>query len=449
MPYAPGVQDQRAEIITRSGENFRQSLMDGFRQYQQNKTMAGQATARVEGAISADPELAKILSDPNAANVPKEAFKAYAKLQKDGTLNVRDASFLAQYTDSFSKEKQEQARRAAQQAQIDQYKAVTAEANAATEARKQQMAREAQQRTQLNQIGSGVGRGVYSPQVLNNPVTQQAAQIQQAFPAQNLGADDMSRFMQAKAAQDQANRLSKSIDPYGIRTTGPKGEPIEKTVDRFTGNVLGSGPVSQPPRAYPTAQEAGETELAKTVANESAKSSQKLVDEISSNAEAAQATLPRLAAIEKLYDAGEKTGWGQDTLNQVTAAATRLGLYSGDKQATKEELQLLLATDAVTKAREFLQGQGAVSNEERKRIDKIAADVGKTPAANMMVIRMVKAVQERAVEMEAERRRLVDAEKTTPQVAEGLRRWRMAHPLEFGDAATGKSIDDILKKYEP
>ena len=95
----------RAQIWGQAISGLGDDAVAGIRQYQQNKIVAGQQTAQFEGVVTANPEILPFLQSDNA---PPEAQKAFLKLQKDGTLGVRDASLLAAFSTSFVKSKQEQ-----------------------------------------------------------------------------------------------------------------------------------------------------------------------------------------------------------------------------------------------------------------------------------------------------------------------------------------------------
>lgn len=96
--------DRRGEYRAQGLQQLGQAGAQAMHAYQQNKFMAADATARFEGALSANPELQQILASDQA---PPEAVKAYQKLQKDGTLNVREAAYLAQFTETYGAKKQE------------------------------------------------------------------------------------------------------------------------------------------------------------------------------------------------------------------------------------------------------------------------------------------------------------------------------------------------------
>lgn len=240
--------------------------------------------------------------------------------------------------------------------------------------------------------------------------------------------DTVMRTRAQKAAMN-AKPPPPEIKPVTVETTDDNGVPVKQTVDALTNRPLGKPVPITAPKYVLSPEEQGQAELAKTSGAATATSAQKLLDEVGTVAESAQANLRRMDQIQELYDQGEKSGWAQGIVNDVTSAAVRAGLYPRDKQANKEQLQMLLATDALQKSAEYFKGQGAVSDSERKRIDSVASGIGKTPEANLAAIRMSKALNVRAIEMEKLRRALSDAGKSPVEVAEGIRRWRIDNPL--------------------
>lgn len=106
MPYAPGTQNISGQLLAQGIRDAGQNIGDGIRQYQQNKVMAGQAIGKFEGAARANPEILQFLQDPAS---PPDVSKAYKKLQKEGSVGVRDAAILAQFADTYNQEKNQQA----------------------------------------------------------------------------------------------------------------------------------------------------------------------------------------------------------------------------------------------------------------------------------------------------------------------------------------------------
>lgn len=204
------------------------------------------------------------------------------------------------------------------------------------------------------------------------------------------------------------------------------GVPTTITRDPRSGQVIGSAPAR---RAYASPEEQALTASLTTQATEQAKNASELVTGITNNAETAQAQLPRFQQIKDLYAKGVSSGFGQDAMNTMSSAAFRLGLVKPGELADKEQLGKLLASDALTNAAQMLKGQGSVSDNERKSLAAMSAELGKSPQANLRILAYSEAIARRSVDMEKERQRLADQDFSLVKQADHLRRWRMDHPV--------------------
>lgn len=110
MAYNPGVQSMGGQILGQGIADFGQSLAQGFKEYQQNKMMAGNAIAQFEAAMSQNPEL---LQQLESGQIQGKVSSAYNKLKTKGAVGVDDASLLATFATTA-----EDAKRKVQQAKI-------------------------------------------------------------------------------------------------------------------------------------------------------------------------------------------------------------------------------------------------------------------------------------------------------------------------------------------
>jgi hypothetical protein len=106
--YNPGVQDRSGEYLAQGIGRLGDSIQQGMASYAQNKQMAALALGKFEGALSANPDILKFLNpDEPSPNAPSDAVKAFMKLQKDGTVGVRDAALLSTFADTYTKAKED------------------------------------------------------------------------------------------------------------------------------------------------------------------------------------------------------------------------------------------------------------------------------------------------------------------------------------------------------
>lgn len=113
--------------IARGIEAVGNSAEASIKQYQQNKLMSGQAIGKFEAAMQEyGPELLK------AAESNPDMAKAVKKLQKDGSLGLKDASQLAVFADTFgvAKQREAQAQRQVKELENDAIRANAAMLNA-------------------------------------------------------------------------------------------------------------------------------------------------------------------------------------------------------------------------------------------------------------------------------------------------------------------------------
>lgn len=376
MPYAPGVQNVSGQLLAQGVQQAAQSIAGGLQDYykrQEEKKQEEQGIAAMQKFASENPELAQTvgLRDPN----DKAAYKAILKSFGGVPQTMQAMSSLHQYSRQMKNDK-------------------------ATVALFDTFQKTGDLRAGLQAYGKAGG----------TPDGLQAV-------------DSMLSRMSAPPKPEKA------LDPVGIRSVGPNGEPVEVTFDRISGRQLAEGPVGQNKYVLTPKEQievAGATESVK----QDAQKASDFVTSVADAAEGAQATLPQIKTIRELYSAGAKSGFGQEFVTAAGSLATRLGIGDPAQQANREELQKLLANTALQTSQQLMKGAGAVSNYERELVNKASAEVGKTPAANLRIIKLTEALAERSIAAELERQKLVDEGKSTTSVAESLRRWRTSNPLE-------------------
>lgn len=155
MAYNPGVSDISGQLRAQGMTRGMNSLLEGFdvgiKTYQQNKHIADTSIAKFGAAVANSDALKALLTDENErSKLPSDVVKAYIKLQKEGSLGVREASLLGGFADSYTKteeDRQQREFRAAQMAQMKQQSAIAQQASSiaqAQNAREQMAADQAQ-----------------------------------------------------------------------------------------------------------------------------------------------------------------------------------------------------------------------------------------------------------------------------------------------------------------
>lgn len=147
MAYSPGIQDRSGEYIAQGITNLGNSIQQGMQSYAQNKQMAAMALGKFEATLSNNPDILRFLNpEEPSPNAPSDAVKAFMKLQKDGTVGVKDAALLSTFADTYTKAKEDKqmAEMRAMQMQQAQFQLAQAQRQQteedATNAKMQQMA---------------------------------------------------------------------------------------------------------------------------------------------------------------------------------------------------------------------------------------------------------------------------------------------------------------------
>jgi hypothetical protein len=123
MAYNPGVSDISGQLRAQGMTRGMNSLLEGFdvgiKTYQQNKHIADTSIAKFGAAVSNSDALKALLTDENErSKLPSDVVKAYIKLQKEGSLGVREASLLGGFADSYTKTEEDRQQREVRAQQI-------------------------------------------------------------------------------------------------------------------------------------------------------------------------------------------------------------------------------------------------------------------------------------------------------------------------------------------
>lgn len=272
------------------------------------------------------------------------------------------------------------------------------------------------------QAKMAAGPGASRAQVLMTARANAAARAKEA-PREGL-------YETQSLAQQDAQRLdAENPIPGYIRTSSY--DPQAKAF------------VIKPVERKKTSQEELEGATALELAKLEAEQASKKIATISQQATNARDDISRLDRIENAVLSGVRTGFGSEFVNSLTSAAVEVGLYPAGKQAAKEVLQADVSRDALNKTKEFMAGQGSVSNEERKRVDRVAQNANMQGDALLELVRIQRAVYNRQIAADDYRMELEDKYEKDPRarlkIAKDMDRWWAKNTI-------GKFEQQLLKQ---
>ena len=225
MAYNPGVSDISGQLRAQGMTRGMNSLLEGFdvgvKTYQQNKHIADTSIAKFGAAVANSDELKKLLTDENErSKLPSDVVKAYLKLNKEGSLGVREASLLGGFADSFletAKAKQQQAYQAKMMQNVDQQIAASQQAGTlaqAQNAREQMAADRLQGQSGRNlKAVEDIRRIMGTAKNLNAGVNPQFPADPINGPASFGDSTDIPRSPQAAAAVRSENAFIPYVPP--------------------------------------------------------------------------------------------------------------------------------------------------------------------------------------------------------------------------------------------
>lgn len=227
---------QGSAAIGQGIKSLGQDLAQGIQQYQQNKLMAGQATAEFEAAVSQSPKLLSTISSPNA---PPEVAKALKKLQKDGAVGLKDAAVLSTYAKTFimGEKRQKEAEMDMEKLKNDQIQAqaqmMNAQANMLS-ARRPASGAQSDKDTLFNTQVQG-----FIEQNQRQPNAQEVAAIAKAAYAPTrmyASPEEQARVEELKAESNSAVKFLDSVtqqamDVEGYKATNAEARRLIESVD--------------------------------------------------------------------------------------------------------------------------------------------------------------------------------------------------------------------------
>lgn len=225
MAYNPGVSDISGQLRAQGMTRGMNSLLEGFdvgiKTYQQNKHIADTSIAKFGAAVANSDALKTLLTDENErSKLPSDVVKAYIKLQKEGSLGVRDASLLGGFADSYTKseeDRQQREFRAAQMAQMKQQSAIAQQASSMAQAQnaREQMAAnraEGQYGRNLNAV-ENMRRIMGTADTLETGVDPQFPAGSDIGPASLGSYMDVARTPMAPSAPPSGSPFMRSATP--------------------------------------------------------------------------------------------------------------------------------------------------------------------------------------------------------------------------------------------
>jgi len=506
MPYAPGIQDISGQLIAqgmsqagaaraRSLEKLGESISGGIKQYQQNQLFTNQALGKFGMGLQ-DPQFKQYVDqvvndDPNAPQVPDAVKKAF-KNAATGNVDIYDAALLGNAAEGYAQNKMRAAQAQGMLSEELLRKAQAAKLTQEVERMKAENAffKGLEEQTQQD-VASAVAAvapvqaPAQAPYFLRRDVTGQAAPS--AVPAEAIAAMTPSSAVPAAAmgqvrpssaitpkdildarqqlgpganisqirmtAQRNVEARSKEFMPEGLFASDKTARQQAAELDRtnpMPGYIRDVEYVPQakafvikPVERKKTATEELESTTAGKLAEMEATQASKNLTTIRDQATNARDDLTRLDRIENAVLSGVRTGFGSDFVTGLTSALVEIGMYPSGKQASKEVLQSDVAKDALTKTKQYMSGQGSVSNAERERVDRVAQNANMQGDALLELVRIQRSVYNRQIAADEHRMALEDKYEKDPlrtlKINKEMDRWWAKNTI-------GKFEDELKKE---
>lgn len=229
MPYQPSQIDTSGQIRGRGIAAFGTQLADGFTsgvdEYNKNKFLTTQSTAKFEGAMRANPELEQFL---NSDKAPTAAKTALAKLHKDGAVGLKDATMLAQVADSYTSQKQQM-----QEAQMKQQQAQLYQQQAAEFAQRVAIQKKAEEDSDRARIALADVAGRRPPAQGATGQVDPGTFVGSPFAGAMVGAPVATPNGMAPAPAPAQQQASPSFNEMAKLYAANRNAPLTPDVDRF------------------------------------------------------------------------------------------------------------------------------------------------------------------------------------------------------------------------
>ena len=209
----------------------------------------------------------------------------------------------------------------------------------------------------------------------------------------------------------------------------------------------------QPARYFRGAEEEAEAAAKSEEAKAAAKSAVDFTDQLSKDARAASENQFEYSELRSLLESPDtQTGIGQEYLTTLRGLLTRAG-FKDDSLKDQQAMEALLAKDTLNQAIRFLNGQGSVSEFERKQVAETALAAKKDKGALNRLLGLREAAATRSQAAEEFRLALEDQGMGVREQKKELARWFKDNPFgafvgAYGgyDASAANSI--LTKKTD-
>jgi len=263
------------------------------------------------------------------------------------------------------------------------------------------------------------GSGVLSPAVqqdfkskLNDPVVQQILQVFNATgkvpDANTVERITVNSALAAQRLEDK--KLAAKVRNPGmpVDMINERGERVTRVYDNVTNLVLSEVPSKDDPKNIVNIAARTEEATARGKANRA------FLDGVEQQGNSAKEAIDTHATIRGLLNKGATTGALRAAIPDIAAnGAEALGLLDTTGQANQQQLQSLLAKSALENAKTYYKGQGSVSDQERKAVEKISLSYGKGTLTNLQMMDQLDQVHQRA---SAKDDYLYDFKKENPSI---------------------------------
>ena len=245
------------------------------------------------------------------------------------------------------------------------------------------------------------GSGVLSPAVqqdfkskLNDPVVQQILQVFNATgkvpDANTVERITVNSAIAAQRSEDKKNAARVRNPGIPLDEINERGERVTRVYDNVTGLVLSEVPSKDDPKNIVNIAVRTEEETAR------GKTNRAFIEGVEQQGNSAKEAINTHATIRGLLNKGATTGALRAAIPDIIAnGAEALGLLDTAGQANQQQLQSLLAKSALENAKTYYKGQGSVSDQERKAVERISLSYGKGTLSNIQMMDALDQVYQR------------------------------------------------------